>query len=161
MTYSSKRTIITMVSGVFLIIAYCMYARGGSAPAPEDLKSWALSMLVFIGIGVLLTIIIQVLFYIGYSIGISVKENESDSKKVDRIMKSLMLEDERDKLIGLKSAHLGYICAGAGFIAALALLAFGMQAVTALHVIFGSFAAGSIAEGILGVYLHERGVRNG
>ena len=161
MTYSSKRTILTMVSGVLLIIAYGVYALGGSAPAPADLKSWALSMLVFIGIGVILTIIIKILFYIGLSIRISVKENERDSKKIHRIMKSLMLEDERDKLIGLKSAHVGYICAGVGFIMALALLAFGIQAVAVLHVIFGSFAAGSIAEGILGVYLHERGVRNG
>ena len=161
MTVSSKKTVLSMISGILMVIAYIIYALGGSAPEGGNLKSWALSMLIFIGLGVILTILIQILFHVALSIVVSVKENESDSKKIERVIKSSMFEDERDKLIGLKSARLGYICAGAGFIAALALLAFGVQAVAALHTIFASFAAGSLAEGIMGVYYHEKGVGNG
>jgi hypothetical protein len=36
-----------------------------------------------------------------------------------------------------------------------------MSAVTALHIMAGSFAAGSMIEGALSIYLHERGVHNG
>ena len=161
MTISGKKTVLSMFSGVLMVIAYIIYALGGSAPEPGNVKSWALAMLIFIGIGVILAIVIEIFFHIALSIVVSVKENEGDSKKVERVIKSSMLEDERDKLIGLKSARLGYVCAGAGFIAALVLLAFGVQAVAALHTIFASFAAGSLAEGIMGVYYHEKGVGNG
>ena len=161
MTYSSKKTVFSIVSGFLLVIAYIIYALGESAPAPNDLKSWALRMLIFIGIGIGLTILFQILFHIALSIGISVKEGESDDKKVEKALKFTMFEDERDKLIGLKAARAGYVCAGAGFILALAVLALGKPALTAMHIIFASFAAGSLAEGILGVYFHERGVKNG
>ena len=152
-----------MVSGFLLVIAYIIYALGESAPASDDLKSWALSMLIFIGIGIGLTILFQILFHIALSIGISVEEGENDDKKVEKTMKFTMFEDERDKLIGLKSARVGYACAGAGFILALAVLALGKPALAALHIAFASFAAGSLVEGILGVYVyfHERGVKNG
>ena len=72
-----------------------------------------------------------------------------------------MYEDERDKLINLKSSRIGYVCAGVGFIAGLIALAFGISAVVALHIIAGAFAVGSIIEGCVSVYLDEMGVRNG
>jgi hypothetical protein len=48
-----------------------------------------------------------------------------------------------------------------GFIAALLSLAFGMPAVFALHILFGTFAAGSIIEGFVSIYYYEKGVHNG
>jgi len=164
MSYSSKRTITSMAAGLLLIIAYAIYALGSHAPAHEDLKSWAVVMLVFIGIGIVTTIVIMILFHIAFAIGVAAKEHFQGRKpeeNVERIMKSSMVEDEREKLIALKSSRIGYICAGVGFVAALVALAFGMPAVIALHIMFGSCAIGSLIEGCVGVYLHERGVRNG
>jgi len=161
MNYSSKRTIASIAAGAALAAAYCAYALGGRSPAPEDLKAWAVAMLVFIGIGVAAVIVIQVLFYIAFSVGVAAKERDQDDKTVERIIASTVAEDERDKRIGLKSARVGYVVAGAGFIAGLAALALGASAVAALHILFGTLAAGSIAEGIVSVYYYERGVRNG
>jgi uncharacterized membrane protein len=161
MTYKSKRTITSIAAGILFLAAYLVYALGKNSPAPENLKSWALVMLVFIAIGVVTQLIIQILFHIAFSIAIAVKEQESDDKEVERLITSAMVEDEMDKLISLKSAHVGYICAGIGFIAFLVTLAFGAPAVFPLHILFGSFFAGTIADGCVGVYCYETGVRNG
>jgi hypothetical protein len=161
MSYSSKRTIVSIIAGLILITAYIIYALGTAAPASEDLKGWAVAILVFIAISVAVTIIIQILFHIALAIGIAVKERQCEDKEVERIISSTMVEDERDKLISLKSSHIGYICAGIGFVAALVALAFGMTSITALHILFGTFATGSIIEGIVSVYYYENGVCNG
>jgi hypothetical protein len=76
-------------------------------------------------------------------------------------MSTIMVEDERDKLISLKSSHIGHICAGIGAMIAFFALAGGASVVIALHVFAGSFAAGSLIEGGAGIYFHERGIRNG
>jgi hypothetical protein len=122
---------------------------GANSPAPENLKSWATVALVFIGIGAAALIVIQVLFHVALAIGIAVKEREHDDKTVERIISSSMVEDERDKIISLKSSHVGYTCVGIGFVAALVALASGMANVVALHILSGAFAIGSITEGIL------------
>ncbi len=161
MSYNSKRTIASIIGGVFLIIAYIIYALGEHSPTPEDLKSWAIAILVFIGIGVITIIVIQIIFHIATAIVIAVKEEEHNDEKNENHVSSLMVEDERDKLINLKSAHIGYLFVGIGFILALFNLAFNMPSVFALHILFGSFAIGSIIEGIATVYFYEKGVHNG
>jgi len=147
--------------GVLLLVAYAIYALGDAAPAPGDLKSWALAILIYIGACIIVGIVIQIFFHIALAIGVSVKEKEHDDEKVGRIIKSSMLEDEREKLISLKSSHIGYAFAGFGFVAGLIALAFGISTVIVLHIMAGSFAAGSIIEGCVIVYLNERGVHNG
>lgn len=159
MTYNSKKSITSTISAILLIIAYIIYAFSENSPAPDDLKAWATLMLVFIGVGVVMLIIIQIIFHIALAIGIGMKENED--KAVGRILSSSMIEDERDKLISLKSSHAGYICVGIGFIASLVSLIWGMTSVVAFHILLGSFAGGSVIEGILNVYLNEKGVHNG
>jgi hypothetical protein len=161
MSYNSKKTIASLIAGVMLVAAYAVYALGEHSPAPDNLKSWAIAMLAFIGIGVAVVIVVQIVFHIALAIGIAAKEQGRDDKEVERIISSSMVEDEREKLINLKSAHVGNVCAGIGFIAALAALALGMSAVVALHVLLGAFAVGSVIEGFVGVYFYEKGVRNG
>jgi hypothetical protein len=161
MSYNSKRTIISLIAGLILTAAYAIFAFGTSAPASDDLKAWAVAMLIFIGIAIVIMIVIQILFHIAFAIGIAVKERQHDDKTVERIIAAEMAEDERNKIINLKSYHIGYICAGVGFVAALVALAFGLSAVIALHILFGASAIGSITEGIASVYFYEKGVRNG
>ena len=161
MSYNSKKMIISIAAGVLLMIAYVIYAFGGTAPASEDLKAWAAAMLIFIGIGVAAIIAIQIIFHIALAIGISIKEKEYDGKKVQRIVNSSMLEDERDKLIDLKADRIGHAFTGFGFIAALVALVCGLSAVTALHILFASLVVGSLIEGSVSIYYYERGVHNG
>ena len=87
MSYQEKRTIVSIVTGVLILAAYCIYAFGrvsaGLADA-GDLKFWGGTMLVFIGIGVAAAIVIQIIFHIGLSIAIAVKERECDDKKIEK-----------------------------------------------------------------------------
>lgn len=161
MSYNSKRTITSMAGGVILLAAYIIYAFGVKAPASESLAAWAKTMLIFIGIGVVGSIVIQILFRIVYAIGVAVKEREHCDKDVERMVSSSMVEDERDKLVGLKAARIGYFFAGIGFLAALAALAFGASGILALHMLFVTFFIGSLMEGAMSVYYYERGVHNG
>jgi ABC-type multidrug transport system permease subunit len=161
MTYNSKKSIISTVFAIILIVAYIIYALSEKSPAMDNLKAWARLMLIFIGIGIVCLIIIQMIFHIVLAVGIAVKEKGHEDKTVKRILSSSMFEDERDRLISLKSSHVGYICVGIGFIASLIALVLGMTSVVALHILFGAFAGGSIIEGILNVYFNEKGCRNG
>ncbi|MDL2218062.1 DUF2178 domain-containing protein [Christensenellaceae bacterium OttesenSCG-928-M15] len=161
MTYNSKRTIASMAVGVILFIAYIIYALSKPSPTTESLASWAITMLVFIGIGVAGLIVVQVLFHIAFAIGIAVKEQHRSDKDVERIISASVVEDERDKQINMKASHIGYIIVGMGFMAALVALALESSAVVALHILFAAFFTGSFVEGAVGVYLHERGFHHG
>lgn len=161
MSYNSKKTVASVITGILLVAAYVAYALGTRSPAPDNLKAWAIAILIFIGIGVFAIIVVQIAFHVALAIGIAAKEKERSEEKIKRILSSSMVEDEREKLISLKSARVGYFCAGVGFIATLIALVFGLSAVVALHILLGAFAVGSVAEGIVGVYFYEKGVRNG
>ena len=62
MSYQEKRTVVMMFTGALVLAAYCIYAFGqvnAGAVMPGDLKFWARTMLIFIGIGVAATIVIE------------------------------------------------------------------------------------------------------
>jgi len=161
MTYSSKKNIIAMAAGVLSITAYIVYINIGNVPAPEDIAAWAKLMLVFIGASIIGQIVIQILFQITFSISVALSENDMDSEKTKRTIRTLTMEDERDKLINLKALRIGYSCVGIGLLAALFALASGVSFIVALHIVVGIAALGSLIEGSISVFFHERGVRNG
>ena len=164
MCYQNKRTITTMVMGVIVLAVYCIYVfskyqSGGAAPG--DYKFWAVTMLVFIGIGIVVTIITMIVFHIALSIGIAVKERNCDEKEINKIIEASMVEDEMDKLIGLKSSRIGFIFAGIGFVVGLISLIMDYSPVVMLNIMFLSFNLGSLAEGGMRLYYYRKGVRNG
>jgi hypothetical protein len=164
MSYQEKKTITSMVSGLILMAAYTINAWGryqaGTAPA-DDLALWATLMLTYIGIGIVITIILQILFHILLSVGVAVKEKirdeTCDDKVIEQTIKQEMVEDERDKLIELKSMRAGFVLAGIGFISALFSLILGYPSVVMLNILFLSFFAGSILEGFFQLYYYRRG----
>ncbi|MDD1777666.1 MAG: hypothetical protein LUQ65_05800 [Candidatus Helarchaeota archaeon] len=165
MSYQEKRTLTSILSGVLVLAAYCIYAFNPSklgSLAPDDLKFWATTMLIFIGIGIGATIIIQIVFHILISISIAVKEkiqdSQCDDKDIEKSIKMEMVEDERDKLIELKSMRVGFIIAGFGFVGALLSLLLNYSPVVMLNIIYISFNVGSLFEGAAQLYYYRRGV---
>lgn len=164
MSYQEKKTITSMVSGIVLMGAYAIHAWGryqaGTAPA-ADLSFWATLMLTYIGIGIVVTIIMQILFHILLSVGVAVREKirdeTCDDKVIEQTIKQEMVEDERDKLIELKSMRVGFVLAGIGFIVALFSLILGYPPVLMIHFLFFSFFAGSIFEGFSQLYYYRKG----
>ena len=73
MSYQEKRTVTSIVTGILVLAAYCIYAfsrfHSGSV-APDNLKFWASTILIFIGIGIAASIVIQIVFHILLSISI-------------------------------------------------------------------------------------------
>lgn len=165
MSYQVKRTITSIFSGAFVLIAYSFYAfsryQSGLLPS-DDLKSWAQIMLVFIGIGIAVVVLIQIIFHIFFSVGIAVKETIKNGECVDqdieKTIKLEMIEDEMDKLIELKSMRVGFIIAGIGFVSSLIVLALNNPAVLMLNILFVSFSAGSILEGFARLYYYRKGI---
>ncbi len=164
MSYQEKKTVTSIASGLILMGAYSIHAisryRSGAAPL-DDLGLWAEMMLKYIGIGIIVTIVLQILFHILLSVGVAVREKlrdeKSDDKAIERTIKQEMVEDERDKLIELKSMRVGFIIAGTGFIAALFSLALGYPPVLMLNILFFGFFAGSIFEGFSQLFYYRRG----
>ena len=168
MSYQESRTIVNMISGALVLAAYCIRVFGryqSGAVEAGDLKFWAGSMLIFIGIGIVATIIIQIVFHILMSIGIAVKNkmvNEQyDDRDIEKSINAQMMEDEMDKLIGLKSMQVGFAAAGIGFVTGLVSLVLGYSPVVMLNILFFSFSAGSLLEGATQLYFYRRGVANG
>lgn len=157
MSYKSQRMVVSIIGTLGLLIAYIIYGLNKSAAGEAPLSSWALGMLIFIGGGIAGMILIMVLFHIGYSIGIASKERKNE-QTVERVVTSLAVEDEMEKLINWKSSHVGYFLSGLGFVAALVALALGASAVFALHCLAASFLLGMLVAAVLSIYWYEKGV---
>lgn len=163
MSYQEKRTVVSIVSGLALLAAYCIYAFGRAGMANLDnLKFWANTMLIFIGIGVAAMIVIQIIFHILLSIAMAVKQKLNDEtcddKEIEQSLKSDMVEDEMGKLIEMKANRIGYAFVSAGFVAGLVSIALGASAVVMLNIAFLSCMVGSVADGLMQMRYYHRGI---
>lgn len=168
MSYKEKKIIVSLVTGLLILATYCIYTLNkiqlGTA-ALDDLKFWATTILIFIGIGFVALIIILIVFHILLSVTIAVKEEiqnrEYDDKKIAKTLELDMVEDEMEKLIGLKAMRISFAVVGIGFIAALVSLVLNYSPAVMLNIMFFSFGIGSMIEGFTQLYFYRRGVRNG
>lgn len=168
MSYQQKKAIVSISTGLLLLAAYCFTAFGkvrAGLAAPDDLTFWATTMLVFVGIGIAATIVIQIIFHILLSVSVAVKvkieRRDCEDGKLDSMIAREMVEDEMDKLIELKSSRVGFGFAGAGFLAGLICLVSGLSAAVLLNILYGAFSLGTIAEGFAQLYYYKRGLRHG
>jgi hypothetical protein len=168
MSYQEKRTITNMITMALVLGAYCTYAFGkyqAGTGAQDDLKFWATTMLIFIGIGIAAGIVIQIVFHVLLSVTIAVKEKvrdvNCDDKEIERSIAVEMVEDERDKLIDQKSMMVGFFIAGVGFVTGLISLVLNYSPMVMLNIMFISFSAGSILEGFVQLYFYRRGIAHG
>ena len=167
MSYHERRIIVSLITGVAIIAAYCIYAFGryqSGAVAADDLEFWARTMLIFVGIGVVVTIVIQIIFHILLAIGIAatkkIRDEQTDDKEIEKSINAEMVEDEMDKLIELKSMRFGFFFAGFGFIAGLVALVLGASAALMLNILFLAFSVASLLEGIVQLIYYRGGVAN-
>ncbi|MGL9728068.1 hypothetical protein [Enterococcus sp. DIV0756] len=161
MSYHSKRILGSIVLGCCLAVAYVVYVFRLNPQLSTDLSRWARVVLVFIGIGIIGAIISHIIGVILYTIKVSVTDSELSEKDVDRVVESSLFEDEMDKLIGLRASRVGYYLSGFGAIVGIAILAFGMVPFVAVHIMLAGFFLGNLVEGIMCIYLYEKGVQHG
>lgn len=168
MSYQEKRTNVSMITGILILVAYCIYAYGkyqSGTIASDNIKFWAITMLVFIGIGIVAAIVIQIVFHILLSIAMAIKEQvqtgKCDDKELEKNIELEMVTDEMDKLIELKSMRVGFVVAGVGFVAGLGAIILNYSPSVMMNILFLSFSAGSIFEGFAQLYFYRKGVHNG
>lgn len=99
MSYKEKQTIVSILSGILVLVAYIIYAinktQSGVA-SPDDLKFWATAILTFIVIGIVATIVIQIIFHILLSISIAVKnevQKEVQKEIQNKIQEKIQFEN--------------------------------------------------------------------
>ena len=175
MYYQEKKTIASIISGVLVLAAYSIYGISKYQEVGpnllNDLKFWAAAMLIFIGGGIVITILIQIVFHIILAVANEVakevakevanKANCKGSEKPYEELEIAEFEDEMDKLIALKAMRNSFVVVGIGFVIALVSLYMRMQPAIMLNIIFISFMLGSLFEGFSQLYFYRKGVKNG
>lgn len=164
MSYQEKKTITSLVSGVVVIASYCVHAwnrLGANEIGADDLKAWGVMILAFIGIGVAVMVVTQIVFHILLSVGVAMKRRNLEDRAIGKAVEAEITEDEMDQLIELKSMKAGYAVAGAGFLASLATVAFDLPGSVMLNVLFLSFFLGAMTEAVLSLYYYRAGVKHG
>ena len=161
MSYTQKRTLAQMAITTLIFSAYAL-AAFSRLSLEDSLRDWAEMMLIFIGVMVLASIVLQILFHIFLSVGIAAREairdHNVDDDRIEDAIKGEFIEDERDKLISLKSSQAGFIAAGVGFFAGLVSLLFNAPPALMLNILYGTFFLGSIAEGVTHLALSHKGL---
>ncbi|MDR1295174.1 MAG: hypothetical protein LBK59_09525 [Bifidobacteriaceae bacterium] len=161
MSFSGQRTLAGLVAGAGLLVAYTIYATSAGLVWSADLRRVAVTMLVFIGVSVGVTILVQIGFHIIVAIRFAARERTGDQRRVDRLLSSEMVEDEMQKLVSLKASQATAIGSGVGMVALLVALACGGTPAFGLHLMLWCCGAGCLAEGTMAVWFHQRGVRHG
>lgn len=163
MSYQEKRTLLSIIISVSMVVSYSIYAFGKAGMEHiNDLQFWAKTILIFIGIGIIAMIILQIVFHILMAISKAIRQkmqnDEINEEEIERTMRVETSEDEMDKMIELKSNRFGYTIMGLGFMAGLIAIAFGASAVAMLNILFFSTWAGSFVEGLMQIRYYRRGV---
>ena len=168
MSYPEKKAVVSVFAGTAVLVSYCMFVYGkvtSGEAAGDNLKFWAGTMLLFIVVGIVASIVIQIVFHILLSVSIAVREQiqtgNSDDKRIEKEIAAEMVEDEMDKLVELKSMRVAFIIAGLGFVAALIYAYLGFSVAVMLNILFISFSAGSLLEGVSQLYYYRKGVAHG
>jgi uncharacterized membrane protein len=156
MSFQEKKSIAPVISTVLVLIAYFAYVwlkhQAGLLDPEYDLKFWATTMLIFIGIGVVSNIVILIIFHMVNAAVNEIRQEEEDCS---------MVEDEMDKLIELKATRNSYIVAGVGFVIALVSLVLEKTPAVMLNVLFLSFHMGFFTESFSKLYFYRRGIKHG
>lgn len=164
MSYQEKRTLLSIITSVLLMVSYSFYAFGKAGMEHiNDLQFWAKTILIFIGIGIVALIVLQIVFHILMAIAKAIrqkmKEDKVDEEEIGRSMRVETAEDEMDKMIEMKSNRYGYTIMGLGFMAGLISIAFGASAVAMLNILYFSTWTGSIIEALMQIRYYRRGVQ--
>ncbi|NQU87620.1 MAG: hypothetical protein HQ541_17855, partial [Mariniphaga sp.] len=110
----------------------------------EDFQKWGVIFLIFIGVSIVVRIIIYIIFHIINAI--ATREHD------------IPVEDERDKLIKLKSTRNSHWVFSAGFMLSVMALAIGMQVYGIFIVFIVSGVISEIIDNVSQIYFYRKGI---
>jgi len=148
MSYREKESLINIFSGLLItgIYAWIIYQKqlAGQFDLTVNYNKWGEILLIFMGISIVARIVIYIVFHIINAIA----TREEDIPK----------EDERDKLVKLKSTRNSHYVFSGGFVLGILALAIGMP----VYWIFVAFVASALLSEIMDnasqIYYYRRGI---
>lgn len=172
MNYKTKQIWVFLTTAVIFFLVYVSRVFGIVREYGKeifiDTSFWAKTMLIYIGIGVGVIIIVQILFNIGLAIFTAIKSKvESEITKevieIEEVIEDVFddTEDEMDQLIKLKAGRIGYIVTGISFFAGLMIIFFGGAIGVMLNLLYISFIVGGMIESVVKLIYYKRGVSHG
>ena len=149
MSYQEKNITVSLVSHLLILVYYVaniyqMLQAGGLVSA----QLFSLSAIVIIA-AIIINITASILTNIVLAIVYAIK---TKSDKTERF-----IEDERDKLIGLKGMRVAYIIFSVGVLLAMLTFVFGQQPLVMFSLIIFSGIVAEILGDISKIYLYRRG----
>ncbi len=148
MDYQERKSIVNILSTVIVLGIYywSVFNRfnGEIMSTDEQLQFWAKAILIAIPVSIAAKIVVMILFVIGNYI-------------VTR-EKAPQFEDERDKLIELKSTRNSYFIFGMGFLISLIVLAFGYPPKYMFIALILAGISSEIFDNLSKLYYHRKGV---
>lgn len=149
MSYQEKNITVSLMSyililGYYLVNLFQMYQGEGLNPA-KVFSLWATVIIATIIVNIIASILANIVLSIVHAIRTRTEEQER------------FIEDERDKLIGLKGVNLSYITFSIGVFLAMLTFVFGQPPLVMFSmIVFFSLAAELIGD-ISQLYYYRRG----
>ncbi len=148
MSYQEKQNIVNIFSELLITTIYALiiYQKqlAGDIDLTNNFSLWGVIFLIFIGTSIVARIIIQIIFHI---INVIATRNED-----------IPVEDERDKLIKLKSTRNSHYVFSGGFVLSIMAIAIGMP----IYWLFITFIISGLLSEIIDngsqIYYYRKGV---
>jgi hypothetical protein len=148
MDIKEKRILVSLIGSVLVFLFYALYVYNkhiaGSPEIINDFQFWGKAFLFMIPVAIVAQIIIHIILAIFAKI--------TTNEDLDTI------DDERDKLIELKSIKISHYIFLAGFMTAMIWLAIGAQPGLMFILLFSSGFIASIIGEIAKLYYYRKGV---
>ena len=148
MTYQEKKSIVSIVSTIFIFVSYCLYMYprypGGAVESSVVFHYWGSFVLFLILFSIVTHIIINITFNIIFRITTSEKEPA--------------FADELDKLIELKAHRNSFFMLIAGFLVAMGLLVIYQTSQLMFIILITSGFISDVTGSVTKLYHYRRGV---
>jgi hypothetical protein len=148
MDIKEKRILVSLIGSVLVFLFYALYVYNkhiaGNPEIINDFQFWGKAFLFMIPVAIVAQIIIHIILAIFAKI--------TTNEDLDTI------DDERDKLIELKSIKISHYIFLAGFMTAMIWLAIGAQPGLMFILLFSSGFIASIIGEIAKLYYYRKGV---
>ena len=149
MSYQERSSTVSIFTSLLIYAAYLFYVfikfREGSVDMANDLRFWGIVILIFVPIAIVVRIVIIIIFTIVNTI-------------LTQRMDDPSFEDERDKIIGLKTARKSIYVVGFGFLLSLVTLVLRWPPAIMINIIYFSFVLSDLTESVLKIISYRRGV---
>lgn len=148
MDYHERKSIVSITSTILVLGIYywSVFANYSELvmSTEEELRFWGKAILIAIPVSIVSKIIVMIIFAVG---------NYMVTKE-----KTAYFEDERDKLIELKSTRNAFFIFGMGFLLAMIVLAFGYPFRYMFMAFIGAGVASEIFDNLSRLYFHRKGI---